>query len=196
MSRNRKGGGGMYLIIGFILLSLVMFEGSGGTLGMLGNFIRDTFNSFLGTGSVACKFAPGEPVIATWQCFIIYGAFPFAIAFYMFEDLLVFTMLRKKTKAVLAATLALFMSIGGGIKALTSLLLEIVDLAVPSVDAGGYAKFGFFGLIILMGIASAVLGQFGLLMSSASNAASATTEMYYGMQTMRAIGKSVTKEEQ
>ena len=194
MGIKRKGSGGMYLIIGFIILSLVMFEGYGGALGRLGGFIRGVFDSFLGTGSIACRFAPGDPVMATWQCFIIYGAFPFAIAFYMFEDLLVFTMLRRKTKAVLAATLALFMSIGGGIKALTSLLLEIVSYAVPV--GAGYGKFGFFGLIILMGIASAVLGQFGMLMSSASNAASATTEMYYGMQTMRAIGKSVTKEEQ
>lgn len=193
MARNRKGGGTGYLVIGFIVLSLVMFEGYGGYLGLLGKFIRTTFDAFLGTGTIACKFAPLDPVIATWQCFIIYGAFPFAIAFFMFEDLLVFTMFRSQTKAVLAAAMALFMSVGGGLKALTAMLLEIVSYAVPS--ASGYGKFGFFGLIILMGIASAVLGQFGLLMSSASNAAAATTEMYYGMQTMRAIGKSVTKEE-
>jgi len=191
--KNRKGSGTAYLIIGFIVLSLVMFEGHGGYLGVLGKFVNQTFSAFLGTGKLACKFAPGNPTMPTWQCFIIYGAFPFTIAFFMFEDLLVFTMFRSKTKMVLAATMALFMSIGGGLKAFTSMLLEILSYVVPT--SKGYGQFGFFGLIILMGIASAVLGQFGLLMSSASNAAAATTEMYYGMQTMRAIGKSVTKEE-
>ncbi len=174
-------------------------EGAEAEAGMMGSAsiaFSNAFDQIFGAGERPCMFLKDEKGIihdpfpkemANWQCILIFGMLPFTILYYFMFDILAFTMITDRTRNIIALAIAIFAVQLKFLINVTNFLAELTGGVL-----GG--SFSLFGLLIVMGIAGSLLGQFGVTMKTAADATYGTGEVIYGLRTMKAIGRSVSQK--
>lgn len=210
----------MLALIFILLMALAEQQSAGGALGSAAKAIKTSFDSIFGTEKAQCVFlqknifkegpsiegiqgwgvsrsstAAGRPTepewqkfisqaFPPWQCYIFFGMLPFTILYYFVFDLMAFTFVSSRTKSIVALSVAMFAVVFGAFTGVAYLLTTITNWATGSI----------IFLLLVLGIASAIMGQLGMTINMSSAAMASVGEAYYGLKTLQAIGKSVTKE--
>ncbi len=207
----------MIALIIILLMALADQQSAGGALGGAAKAIKTSFDSIFGGTPATCVFlkqnifggpsikdigtATGgnvgmptddaewlkfiEKPMPPWQCYILFGMLPFTILYYFMFDLMAFTFVSGRTKRIVALAVAMFAVVFGAFTGVAYLLTTITNWATGSI----------IFLLLILGIASAVMGQLGMTMNMSATAAASVGEAYYGLKTLQAVGRSVTKDQ-
>lgn len=189
---GKRGQADVVFVVAFLILLLMAFPpGTGGALGSAAQALRDALN---GAGAISegqCTFYPAAGTnVPYWQCLIIFGILPFAVLYYFIIDLLTFTMISEKSAKVISVTVALMATIpmaGRG-----TLLVNVTERLIALAGLTTQGPYGFLWIILILGVASAILGQFGVTFNMASKVGQNALETFYGLRTLRAIGREVS----
>lgn len=216
-SKRKSQGDPLFLIALIIILLMALADQSsaGGALGGAAKGIKSAFDSIFGGTPATCVFlkqnifggpditkigtttggSVGMPTdtewlkfiekpMAPWQCYILFGMLPFTILYYFMFDLMAFTFVSGRTKKIVALAVAMFAVVFGAFTGVAYLLTTITNWATGSI----------IFLLLTLGIASAIMGQLGMTMNMSATAAASVGEAYYGLKTLQAVGRSVTKD--
>lgn len=215
--RKRKSQGDPLFLIALIIILLMALaeQSAGGAVGSAAKGIKTAFDSIFGGTPAKCVFLQQnvfggsgiggvgtetgstggmstdtewlkfiEKPMPPWQCYIFFGMLPFTILYYFMFDLMAFTFVSGRTKRIVALAVAMFAVVFGAFTGVAYLLTTITNWATGSI----------IFLLLILGIASAIMGQLGMTMNMGTTAAASVGEAYYGLRTLQAIGKSVGKE--
>ncbi len=129
-------------------------------------------------------FCNNEP----WQCFLIFGALPFAVIYFFMQDMIGFAgFFSSRTRKVLSLGVAAIATMSGGLTSVSQQMNTIVKLGV-----GG----SFISLIFALGLFTALLGQFTSMTQQMTQARVAKYELTEGFDMMRDLGRRLTGREE
>lgn len=205
----------MLALIIILLMALAEQDSAGGALGSAAKGIKSAFDGIFGGTEAKCVFlksnifgenllqeigsATGgklgmaddkawkdfiEKPMMPWKCYIFFGMLPFTILYYFMFDLMAFMFVSGRTRRMVALAVAMFAVVFGAFNGVAYLLTVVTNWATGSI----------IFILLILGIASAILGQLGMTLNMGSSAVASTMEAYYGLQTLKAIGKSATEE--
>jgi hypothetical protein len=122
-----------------------------------------------------------------WQCFLIFGILPFAITYYLLNDILLFTMLRTNTKRLIAIFASLIAVLTGAFANLVVAVSSLVGMTV-----GQSFLLAIFSFAVIAVFLSQIMATAGATKATVK----AVNDTVTAMMTLGAIGQTAQAQQQ